>query len=314
MRFPRPTNNVTIKREPVLGTVLQARFSVHNARHARAAESALLAEVARLERIFSVFDPNSELCRWRRGDLEPGDDLTELLSLAAPWQRLGDGSFNPAVGVLTRRWQQAEREGHEPSSEELAELAASIREPTYRVTAGCVDRLGDCSHLSFNAIAKGFIVDRAAAAAIAGGNVTAVVLNIGGALVHRGAGCTVVGVENPQRAYDNERPLAVVEVANQGMATSGSSRRGFVVNDRWYSHVLDPRTGHPVDRVASASVIGPDTVTADVAATVLSVLPPTEGLVAIASNPAGAALACCVVDRAGHMYTNDAWDARIRLR
>ena len=159
----------------------------------------------------------------------------------------------------------------------LAELAASIREPRFAIDGhGRPVRTGDCSMLNLNAFAKGWIVDRALELGWATGLAASIVVNAGGDLAHRGEPAVQVGVENPLRPYDNEPPLMTLALSNAGMATSGRARKGYRIGGRWYSHVIDPRTGHTVDTVASVTVIAPSAADADALATVLGVLPPDE--------------------------------------
>ena len=64
-------------------------------------------------------------------------------------------------------------------------------------------------------------------------------------------------------------------------------------------------------------MIAPDAATADVVATLLSVLLPTDGLALVDSaltSPSGGSLSvgCCIVDRDGTPSTNAVWDAHVR--
>ena len=245
--------------------------------------------------------------------------MARLLALALDWQVAGGGVFNPAVGFLTERWKAAEREDVLPSADEVAMLAAGIQSPRYTDTGGGIEKIGDCSALNFNAIAKGLVVDLATSRVFEAGGLDVMVVNIGGDLVHRGEGELVVGIEDPLRAYDNAEPLAKVAIAGQGLATSGSARRGFRIGGAWYSHVIDPRTGWPVEGVASASVVAGDAATADVVATLLSVLAPEEGCALVdagfasfESVRAGDAIGCCIIGDNGALTTNAAWDAQAR--
>lgn len=291
--------------EGVLGTSLQLKVHVADDAPdpdgpAAAAEAAALAEIHRLRGVFDAFDPTSELRRWRSGVLaEPGPELAALLALAARWQVRSGGAFNPAVGAIGERWARAATEGVEPTDAELAELAASIAEPGLRHPA-----------MTLNAIAKGHLVDRAAAAASAVPLVASVLVNAGGDLVHRGVGSVRAGVEDPFRRVDNAPPVAVLTIADRGVATSGSARRGVRVNGRWISHVLDPRTGRPVDHVASATVVAPDATTADVVATVLGVLAPPEGIAFVDGlDDAAPGSAALVIDADGRQWPSRGWAA-----
>jgi len=291
--------------EPLLGTVVEVRVQSADPSAAVRADERVVAEMRRLEHVFSVFDETSELCRWRRGDdFERSAEFVELLRLALHWQVAGGGAFNPASGVLGRAWIAAERAGHKPDPAMLAELAESIAAPLYSVVDNTVVRVGDCSLLNFNAIAKGFIVDRAVDAGMHDAAVVAITVNAGGDLCHRGEGSLAVGIENPATPYDNAAPLMVVEISNRGLATSGSSRRGFVIDGRRYSHVLDPRTGLPVEHIRSATAIAADAATADAIATVTGVLDPGAGLAFVDSLHDAVA---CVVAADSTVWRSTRW-------
>jgi len=136
-------------------------------------------------------------------------------------------------------------------------------------------------------IAKGYVVDAACRA----GHVRAsaevcacdsaapeVMVNIGGDLRHIGPGGITATIVDPLADAENARPVARVRIAGQGMATSGGYRRGVLLEGRWSSHIMDPRSGLPVERVVSASVVAGNAATADALATAFSVLEPEESL------------------------------------
>ena len=66
-----------------------------------------------------------------------------------------------------------------------------------------------------------------------------------------------IGIAAPWADSESCDPLVFIEVKDRSVATSGSSQRGFRIGGQWYSHVFDPRTGEPVERVASATVVAP---------------------------------------------------------
>ncbi|MBX3287168.1 MAG: FAD:protein FMN transferase [Actinobacteria bacterium] len=303
---PEPVRVASVH-QPVMGTHLALRITARSDEVARAAESAMVAEAARLEAVFTVFDPASELCRWRSGELaDAGPELAGLLATARWWQERSGGAFNPRTAVLTDRWRRAEVDEVAPDDDELATLAASITRPGLDV---------DRSGIDLNAIAKGHVVDRVAALALATFDLDRLVVDAGGDLLHRGAGALRVGVEDPHRPYDNVAPLAVVEVADRAVATSGRARRWFAVGADRHSRVLDPRTGRPVAHAASATVVAPDATTADVLATVASVLAPGEAVAFVDGLAAdGIDAACLVVTADGDRHASAGWSALVRQR
>ena len=163
---------------------------------------------------------------------------------------------------------------------------------------------------NLNALAKGLIVDRAVAAAAAVASVTDVLVNAGGDLRHHGAEALVVDIEDPARPYDNAEPLTRVALADGALATSGGTRRGWTIDGRWYSHVLDPRSGRPVDHVSSASVLAPDAATADVVATICAVLVPTEAVAFV--EALAEPVACLLVEPGGARHRSVRWPEESR--
>lgn len=281
---------------PLLGTNVEVRVVGRGAgpgaalARAEAAERVAVAELERLQDVFSVYDPDSELCRWRGGKLDaPPPELVEVLAAAQRWWQASGGGFHPAVGVLRRRWLRAEDEQRLPAAEELAELVAELAELPFRVEGTAVARTGDCAGVDLNAIAKGYIVDRGVAVAAASGGVVDVLVNAGGDLRHTGPESVRVGVEDPDAV--GGPPLAVLVLGEGAIATSGSVHRGFRIGGEWFGHVLDPRTGRPVDARPSTTVRAPDAMTADALATVVGVLDWAEAAAVIAGVPGAGALA-----------------------
>ena len=295
---------------PVLGTMLELRTVARDNTVVQAAEQRALAEIDRLEPVFSVYDDASELCRWRNGDdLEPSRDLVALLAITQRWFAAGGGAFNPSVRVLMDLWRKAATTGRAPTGAALRRASASIETLPFRVEGDTVHRIGDCRGIELNAIAKGYIVDRALTAMCGDDGVVSAVVNLGGDLAHRGAGSLLVGIEDPRAPYDNAPPRVVVAIEGTAVATSGSARRGFHVGDRWFGHVLDPRTGSPVDHTLGASALAADAVTADVVATIAGVLDVHDALrFADSLGDVGV----CLADRDGKLWRNAHWRAHER--
>jgi len=166
------------------------------------------------------------------------------------------------------------------------------------------ERLSDCP-ISLNGIAKGFIVERACDAAMAEvPGVTGVMLNVGGDLRTRGAIEGTIGVAAPWADSESSEPLCTIEVKDRSVATSGNSQRGFRIGGRWYSHIFDPRSGRPVERVAAATVIAEHSVDADAFAKACNVLEPDECVRLARSLPGVEFL---IVEKDGRTTQSDGW-------
>ncbi len=301
----------------MLGTVVDIRVGTGAATRADAdcerIVETIVAEFRRLESVFSIYDADSELERWKRDEVDAGPELTAVLALALGWQARSEGAFNLGARSLHELWRRAESLDELPSRATLDDLIASIAEPPYEIAAdGAVRRCGDVGGIDLNAIAKGWIVDRAIDAGadmatevgVDSASLTLIV-SAGGDLCHRGPEPVHAGIENPLRPYDNEPPIGHVSIRDEALATSGGARRGFRVAGEWFPHVIDPRTGEPVGAVASVSVVASDTATADVVATIAGLEAP-ETAVAVADRLATAAL---VIAPDGERRASSSWRA-----
>ncbi|MDO8391575.1 MAG: FAD:protein FMN transferase [Actinomycetota bacterium] len=293
--------------EPLLGTLVTVRVRAIDEATAVSAERLIVAEIERLEAILSAHRPASEWSRWRRGEVtRPGAEIVALLDLAARWHAIGGGTFHPLAGVLRARWLCAAEAGVAPSRAEMADLAATIADLPYRVHDGTVERAGDCTRLDLHAIAKGWIVDRAVTVVSGEPGIAEVLVNAGGDLLHRGPAAITVGIEDPRRPFDNVPPLARVPLRNMALAASSGARRPLLVGGVRHSHVLDPRTGWPIEHVLGATAIAPDAATADVIATIVGVLPVADGL-RFADTHKG--VACLLLAADGLQHASARWPA-----
>lgn len=265
------------------------------------AERAILGEVERLRRLLDRYDEASEF-----SSLVPGEptrtstELFDVLVACAEWRERTGGAFDAAVGHLETLWRAAEVAGAPPTDEEIGARLAEVAEGRWAVDDGVVT--ASPIALSLDALAKGYILDRAARAAVNAG-ATSVVVDIGGDITARGEAVEVM-IANPGESADNGAPLAQIRLKDQTVATSGNYLRGFQVAGERVGHVLDPRTGKAVDGVQQASVVATCGATADALATSLLVLGPDEGI-ALVKGVEGAE--CLLVLAGGSLRATAGW-------
>src|SRR5262249_25826172 len=159
--------------------------------------------------------------------------------------------------------------GDEPSAETLSGIVRTVNRPGWEIDQAnqSVTRLTD-QPLNLNSIGKGYIIQKAATAARS--KVPALqglLLNIGGDMRAWGTDGQgngwAVGVQDPFRPEGNAPVVAAFRLNDRAIATSGGYQRFYTINGRRYSHIFDPRTGRPVESVASSTVIARDNVTAN---------------------------------------------------
>ncbi len=248
---------------------------------------AISAVLAQTRTRFSTHEPTSELSRFNRSP-EPGgvavsNATLALVDLALGVSRASHGAFDPSVGPLVELWGFGASEPT-PSTPTQQEIASARRKVGYAhlATDHAAQKLVKRrAHVrcDLSAIAKGQGIDDMGAALEALGHRN-FLIEIGGELLARGRNGSGriwrVGVESPD---PRTRDVAtVVELADAAIATSGSYRNFRVLPQGRVSHLIDPRTGHPVKHsLVSVSVVHARAALADAWATALHVLGQQRG-------------------------------------
>ena len=303
-----PTRLYTWQHENVLGTSFEIKLAAASETAARQGEAAALAEIDRQAKILSAYDLASEFSRWTRSRnqaVKVSPELLEVLGLFDQWRIRTNGGLDASAEAIGRVWKTAGAAGRIPTGPELQAAVQAVKRTHWSLdrAAGTATHLSD-TPLALNSFAKSYILGHAADAALSADGVTAVVLNIGGDLVIRGALTEPVNLADPVSDSENTAPIAHLLVRNRAIATSGNYRRGVQIGDRFYSHIVDPRTGQPVDHVISSTVIAADPATAGALATAFSVLTVDESR-RLAATLTG--VEYLLLERNGHRVESAGW-------
>jgi thiamine biosynthesis lipoprotein len=298
--------------ENVLGTSFEFRVRTRSQETAEHAEVIALAEIDRLEKIFSSFSPASEFRQWqaeRGSETVISPELMALLLECDYWREKSKGAFTPFGEALAQLWKRSAEKNQLPSADELSLYTRQAARPLWKLnpkerTATCLTEYP----LTLNAIAKGYIVDKAFTAAFASAeDIFGLTLNLGGDLRMFSDQEEIIGVADPDNDAENAPPFSRIRLQQGAMATSGDWRRGFQIDETFYSHILDPRSGKPVESIRSASVFAPTTADTDALATIFSILTPEESLSLADSLPG---TGCLLIARDGQVWRSAEWRKR----
>jgi thiamine biosynthesis lipoprotein len=244
----------------------------------RAAAAAFLL-MEDLERRFSRFQPESELnlvnalAASRPVAVSP--ELFEVLAAAERCFQLSGGAFDPTVGPLMRAWGFDAGRGREPSADEIRRLLdlGGMRRVHLDRERQTVSFDGPGVQLDLGGIGKGAIVDRAAASLRELGASDGAILSGRSTIVVWGrpphGERWRVGVANPE---DPEDVFLELAVRPGTVSSSAAYERAVAVGDRRYGHVLDPRSGRPVESCLGVTAWTPEAMAGDAATTALFVL------------------------------------------
>lgn len=237
------------------------------------------AEIEYADVTLSTYRANSEVARINdiaaREPVTVDPEVFELLEEAVRYSQRTGGAFDITVGPLVSAWGFAGGEGRMPSSLELEHARARsgsglvVLDPRRRT----VRFRRDGVELDFGAIGKGWALDRAAAALRLHG-VRSALLGAGGSSYYAigsppGRDGWPIRVTDPT---DTGRVLATVLLQDRSLATSGASQQFFELAGTRYSHIIDPRTGSPVEGMLQVTVTGDRATESDALSTALFVL------------------------------------------
>lgn len=243
------------------------------------AASQSLDLVHELEDQLTVYRPDSEISRLNRAaftspfEIQP--NLFDLLTRANEITRLTHGAFDPATGALIQLWRTCRQESRIPTSDEVDRALShcGMGHVRFESERRAVSFLREGLEFNLGAIGKGYAVDRAADRLnenglrnwfIHGGR-----SSIRAQGTHAGHGGWPVGLQNPLLP---DKPYGTFVLRDASLATSGTAVQWFRHAGRRYGHILDPRTGWPVETLLSVSVIAPDAALADALSTAFFVL------------------------------------------
>ena len=239
--------------------------------------------LARVNRLMSTYDPESELSRFN--GLPVGVPMAvspETVDVVAAARRVAEqtgGAFDPTVAPLVALWGfGADAAERPPTEAELRAAAETVdyRRVEYEHAPPSLVKLAPVT-LDLSAIAKGYAVDRLAEVLDESG-CGAYLVELGGEIRAKGSapggGAWRIGVDAPTAPGF----ASTIVLGHGGLATSGDYRQYRELDGERLSHIIDPRTGHPIRHgAASVTVVADRAMFADAYATALLVMGEAEG-------------------------------------
>lgn len=231
-----------------MGSPCEVLVDDEDAERARRAVCIAMHEALRIERKYSRYRDDNIVHRINTAGgaaLTVDDETADLLDFAFELYALSDGAFDISSGVLGRLW-RFDGKTPPPDPAAVAALLALVglhkarwSRPRLQLPAGMA--------LDFGGIGKEYAVDRSTALLREAG--VCALVNFGGDLAvtgpRRDGSAWSIGIERPPGLAASPPPT--LALSKGGVATSGDTRRCIVVGARRYGHILDPRSGWPVD-------------------------------------------------------------------
>jgi thiamine biosynthesis lipoprotein len=254
-----------------MGTACEIQLYAATETKAGRAVDAAIADVQRLESFYSRYRESSFLSEINRvaakgGSIIVDNETAGLLDYAETCYRESDELFDITSGILHHAWNF--------KSDQL---------PDEAVIQGLLDRVGwhklrwaspilkfplPGMELDLGGVVKEYAVDRAATICWNRG-IQYGMVNLGGDIKiigpHADGSPWRIGIRHPRYP---DTLLQTLELYSGALASSGDYERCITINNIRYGHVLNPKTGWPVRRMAAVSVVGDFCVIAGSASTI----------------------------------------------
>ena len=211
----------------------------------------------------------------------------ELIRVAKAASMLNNSAFNLAIGPLVKRWKIGFKGDSVPPADEIAALLALTNPADVLLddNASSVFLTQPGMEIDLGAIAKGYIADRVRDYLRKEGE-TLGLINLGGNIQTLGApedGWSL-GIKTPFGGADELVGTLVVE--NKSVVTSGTYERFFEHDGKRYHHILNPRTGYPLDNeLDSVTIVSTNSIDGDIWTTLIYGMGVEKGCAALRARP-----------------------------
>ncbi len=272
----------------VFGTLVDISIYGETDERAQAVSNAIIQEYQHLHQRLHAWKP-SELSAvnqaFTQGEaITVKADIAQMLSDVTRLSTQSNGTFNPAIGQLIKLWgfQNDTFTPHQVDAKAIDSLISKNPRMTDLVIKGNqIHSVNSAVQLDLGGYAKGYALDLGLAY-LKQQHIQHALINIGGniiALGQHGNQAWRVGIQHPRQ------PNAIATVAlasGWAIGTSGDYQRYFYLDGKRYCHIIDPKTGYPVQGMQSVTVLIPPKkqagVLSDVASKPIFIAPANERL------------------------------------
>lgn len=237
----------------------------------------------RFEKRFSNTRSTSEISRINEAAGKPvsvSSDTVNILKDAISYGQKSNGAFDVTIGRLSDAWDFKSNTGHIPSQNTLQQAVKTIDYTNIQISDDTVSLCNPNARLDLGGIAKGYIADSMKTYLKKQG-VTKGIINLGGNVLCIGEKEKnvpfTVGIQKP--FTEDGTPLFTLKIKDLSVVTSGTYQRYFRKNGKLYHHILNTKTGLPVqNHLTSVTIISNRSTDGDALSTTAFCMGAKDGL------------------------------------
>lgn len=254
-----------------------------------AIKQAVDQELARIDSVMSNYRDDSDIEAFNQNKVANipimlNDEILNVLKISAEVNQKSLGCYDPTIGPLFSIWGFKKDNLHIPDDAEIAKALEAVGFTSkLKFVDNTVTKLNPETTIGLSAIGQGYAVAKISELLESQG-IHNYLTEIGGEMLVAGTKPDGeqwhVGVERPiPNSQKVSEVISITGAQPTAIMTSGTYRHYFDANGKRYSHILDPRTGKPVEHDSVATtVLLPDATYADAWSTALLCLGSEAGL------------------------------------
>lgn len=266
----REKDDILKRSTTTMGTIIEVQVrNPESEDKANDGISAAFDEAERINQKYSTYiDDNlmTKLNNPKAKSIKVDKETFGLLKKCDTLNKLTNGGFDPAVGNLIDLLGFEKQNPKLPSDHSIKAALKKVGWKNIELRENNTYVKKKPVKLNFGAVAKGYAVDRAYEIMVSKG-IEEFLINLGGEVKVKGTWS--VGVQHPRKQGQVYEKL---EVTDKAVATSGDYEQYFEEDKKRYTHIINPVTGYPADKVQSVTIVGEKVVNADALATGFFVL------------------------------------------
>lgn len=259
--------------------------AIHESKDTRdQAIASAIKEIKRIESLISSWNAKSETSKINANAgtqaIKISEELFQLIERSIKVSKLTNGAFDISFNSLDPIWIFDGREMKAPDS---SLISASVKKINYKNIMLNRENLTVYLHekgmkIGFGAIGKGYAANRAKKVMLDHG-IENGLINAGGDLIAWGKQENgqpwKIGIADPSKEKEY---IAWLSVKDMSVVTSGNYEKFVIIDGKKYGHIIDPKTGWPVEGIKSVTLVSPDAELSDALATSVFVLGIKKGL------------------------------------
>ncbi len=201
-------------------------------------------------------------------------EFIALTEQSIKYSELTGGAFDITVGILYELWKKSSKANQVPQKSQIESALKCTGYKKIRLDKkeNTIFFDSKCLELDYGAIGKGYAVDEVVKIVRSHG-IKKGLINFGGNIYaldkQAGEKGWEVGINDP---FNKSSVVDFIKIENLGVATSGDYEKYFLIKGKRYSHIIDPDTGYPVEKLSSVTVLADSAAKADALSTGFSVM------------------------------------------